>query len=187
MLSQQEFTVPNQEIVLEFNQENVSSQETLSAVAQVKQQLQDLGAHNIQVKQTAKGTLKITYYSDADVASIKKTFSKSTKDVLNSTPFKDNNKSAEFPSEGNMAYNLDVYEIESSKTASLGLNGACVLNTDSKSDRFFDRNMLFSIEPGKVSEECNSIKTAYKVRRNVSISTQNNLHNIPEVRAGPTC
>lgn len=76
VISQQEFNVPNQEIVLEFNHVEVTSNEAQTAVAHVKQQLQGLGANQIKVQQTAQGKLKITYYSDADVASIKKTFSK---------------------------------------------------------------------------------------------------------------
>lgn len=184
VISQQEFNVPNQEIVLEFNHVEVTSNEAQTAVAHVKQQLQVLGANQIKVQQTAQGKLKITYYSDADVASIKKTFSK---DLDNKT-FSKNNRKTELPTQTpNIAYNLDVFEIQNANTSGWDLDGKCVLTTDTKSDRFSDPNIFFFIEVINVSLENNTIKTAYKVRRNVSISTENNLHKIPEGRAGPTC
>ena len=184
VISQQEFNVPNQEIVLEFNHVEVTSNEAQTAVAHVKQQLQVLGANQIKVQQTAQGKLKITYYSDADVASIKKTFSK---DLDNKT-FSKNNRKTELPAQTpNIAYNLDVFEIQNANTSGWDLDGKCVLTTDTKSDRFSDPNIFFFIEVINVSLENNTIKTAYKVRRNVSISTENNLHKIPEGRAGPTC
>ena len=184
VISQQEFNVPNQEIVLEFNHVEVTSNEAQTAVTHVKQQLQALGANQIKVQQTAQGKLKITYYSDADVASIKKTFAK---DLENKT-FSKNNRKTELPTQiPNIAYNLDVFEIQNANTSGWDLDGKCVLTTDTKSDRFSDPNIFFFIEVVNVSLENNTIKTAYKVRRNISISTENNLHKIPEGRAGPTC
>ncbi|WP_147677315.1 hypothetical protein [Algibacter pacificus] len=188
VISQQEFNVPNQEIVLEFNHAEVTSNEAESAVAHVKQQLQVLGASQIKVQQTVSGKLKITYYSDADVASIKKTFAKDLERNLDSNIFSKTNKQAESPSKvPTIAYNLDVFEIHNGNNSGWDLDGKCVLTTDTKSDRFSDPNVFFFIEVVNVSLENNTIKTAYKVNRNVSISIDNNLHKIPEGRAGPTC
>lgn len=176
--------MPNQEIVLEFNHVEVTSSEAKTAVAHVKKQLQALGANQIKVQQTAQGKLKITYYSDADVASIKKTFAKD----LDDKTFSESRKKRELPTEiPTIAYNLDVFEIQNTNTSGWDLDGKCVLTTDTKSDRFSDPNVFFFIEVINVSIENNTIKTAYKVRRNISISTENNLHKIPEGRAGPTC
>lgn len=180
--------MPNQEIVLEFNHVEVTSHEAKTAVLRVKRKLQALGANQIKVQQTAQGKLKITYYSDADVASIKKTFSKGLQSSLDSIFLGEKSTEAGFPSEDStIAYNLDVYEIQNSNTSGWDLDGKCVLTTDTKSDRFSDPNAFFFIEVVNVSLESNTVKTAYKVRRNVSISTENNLHKIPEGRAGPTC
>lgn len=188
VISQQEFNVPNQEIVLEFNHGEVTSSEAESAVAHVKQQLQVLGASQIKVQKTVSGKLKITYYSDADVASIKQTFAKDLERNLDSNVFSKTNKQTELPSKvPSIAYNLDVFEIQNANNSGWDLDGKCVLTTDTKSDRFSDPNVFFFIEVVKVSLEDNTVKTAYKVRRNVSISTENNLHKIPEGRAGPTC
>ncbi|WP_158844610.1 hypothetical protein [Algibacter sp. L1A34] len=188
VISEQEFNAPNQEIVLEFNHVEVTSNEAQTAVAQVKQQLYALGANQIKVQQTVNGKLKITYYSDADIASIKKIFAKDLEHNLDSNAFSKKKKQAELPSEApNIAYNIDVFEIQNSNNTGLGFDGKCVLTTDTKSDRFSDPNAFFFIEVVNVSIEKHTVKTAYKVRRNISISTENNLHKIPEGRAGPTC
>jgi hypothetical protein len=188
VISEQEFNVPNQEIVLEFNHVAVTSNEAETAVAHVKSKLQILGASQIKVQQTAQGKLKITYHSDADVASIKKIFSKDLEYKLDSTSLDKKNQQTGFPSEeSTVAYNLDVFEIHNGNTSGWDFDGKCVLSTDTKSDRFSDPNASFFIEVVNVSLENNTVKTAYKVRRNISISTENNLHKIPEGRAGPTC
>jgi len=188
VISQQEFNMPNQEIVLEFNQAEVTSSQAESTVAHVKQQLQILGASQIKVQQTVSGKLKITYYSDADVASIKKTFAKDLEHNLDATVFSKSNKQTELPSKlPTIAYNLDVFEIQNTNNSGWGLDGKCVLSTDTKSDRFSDPNVFFFIEVEKLSLADNTVNTAYKVRRKLSISTENNLHNIPEGRAGPAC
>lgn len=188
VISQQEFNVPNQEIVLEFNHGEVTSSQAESTVAHIKQQLQVLGASQIKVQQTVSGKLKITYYSDADVASIKKTFTKDLERNLDSNVFSKTNNQTELPSKvPSIAYNLDVFEIQNANNSGWDLDGKCVLTTDTKSDRFSDPNVFFFIEVVNVSLEDNTVKTAYKVRRNVLISTENNLHKIPEGRAGPAC
>jgi len=152
VISQQEFNMPNQEIVLEFNQAEVTSSQSESTVAHVKQQLQILGASQIKVQQTVSGKLKITYYSDADVASIKKTFAKDLEHNLDATVFSKPNKQTELPSKlPTIAYNLDVFEIQNTNNSGWGLDGKCVLSTDTKSDRFSDPNVFFFIEVEKLS------------------------------------
>jgi len=188
VISQQEFNVPNQEIVLEFNHIPVTSNKAQATVLQVKNKLQTLGASQIKVQKTAQGTLKITYYSETDIASIKQTFSKDLYGKLNTNLLEEKNKSADFPAEeSKVAYNLDVFEIKDTNTSGWDFDGKCVLSVDNKSDRFSDPNTPFFIQDVQVTLEKHTVKTAYKVRRNVLISTENNLHKIPEGRAGPTC
>ena len=95
--SKQSITIPNQEIVLQFTDVEVSSFEAKNTVEIVKQQLRNLGADNIQIKKGQKGTLKITYYSDADVASIKETLSNQEKLVLNAFDQTQNKEDSNFP------------------------------------------------------------------------------------------
>ena len=90
-VASQQQTVANQEIILQFTDVDVSSNEAQNTIAIVKLQLQDIGADNIQVKKEDNGKLKITYYSDANVASVKETLSKEEKLKLDFTYHNDNN------------------------------------------------------------------------------------------------
>ena len=72
----QQFSVPNQEIVLQFEGHEISLDETENAIADVKKLLQDIGIKKIKVYKGANGVLKISYFSQVDVVSIKKIFSK---------------------------------------------------------------------------------------------------------------
>ena len=74
--SLQQFSVPNQEIVLQFEDQEISLVETENAITNIKKQLQDIGVEKIQVYKSDNGVLKISYFSEIDVVSIKKIFSK---------------------------------------------------------------------------------------------------------------
>ena len=184
-VSQQQIVIPNQEIVLQFTDAEVTTEEVKNTIAIVKQQLQDLGVNNIQVKESEHGKLKITYYSDSDVASIKETFSKEDKLKIDFNSRNQNESSNEFPfHENTISYNLDVYEIQDGNDIEWDLNGISVVGFDTKSDRFFDPNSNFYFNQIEVSED-NSIKHSYKVRKNIALAIDDILHKIPEVRAGP--
>jgi preprotein translocase subunit SecD len=184
-VSQQQTVIPNQEIVLQFTDAEVTPEEVKNTIAIVKQQLQDLGVNNIQVKESEHGKLKITYYSDSDVASIKETFSKEDKLKVDFNSHNQNESSNKFPIDGNtISYNLDVYEIHNGNDIEWNLNGLSVVEFDTKNDRFFDPNSSFYFNPIEVSED-NSIKLTYKVRKNIALAIDDILHKIPEVRAGP--
>jgi len=62
-IHQSQVFIPNQEIVLKFNKE-VTFGESQHTIAALKEQLQSLGVHNIQLVEENDGALKITYYSD---------------------------------------------------------------------------------------------------------------------------
>ena len=111
--SQEQNTIPNQEIVLQFEDVDLTSKQAENTVAIVKQQLQDLGAENIQVFSLENGKLKITYFSDSEVASIKETFSEESNLTLHLTSQIQDENASRFPfEESNISYNLDVYEIQ---------------------------------------------------------------------------
>ena len=65
----------NQEIVVQFNAATNAPQEAEKAVAAVKTQLQRIGVHDVQITATFEGTLKITYFSNAEVNAVKALFS----------------------------------------------------------------------------------------------------------------
>jgi len=187
VVAQQHILVPNQEIVLQFEDVDLTSKQTENTVAIVKQQLQDIGAENIQVLSLENGTLKITYYSDTEVAIIKETFSEENNLVIHLTTQTQDEDSSNFPfEESNISYNLDVYEIQNGHDSGWGFDGAIGLEFEPKSDRFLDPNYP-SIEHIGYQYEDYLIQVAYKTRREITIQISDPLHTIPEVRAGPIC
>ncbi|WP_299555541.1 hypothetical protein [Seonamhaeicola sp.] len=182
---QKQDPVPNQEIVMEFANAEVAKDDVQAAIANVREQLQEVGATNIKVQEAENGTLKITYHSHVKVANIKEILSKEDHLVLGYAS--DNqDESDSHASDEPSGYNLDVYEIrKGSEPSSLG--GKYVLEIKFDYDRFTNPNVYFPLENQAVSKSDHSIKTAYKVNRNIAIAIDNTSHKEPEVRAGPNC
>ncbi len=183
-ISQQQITVPNQEIVLQFTNTSITSEETQNTVAIVKKQLQDLGVNNIKIKEEENGKLVITYYSDTDVASIKKTFSKEKNLTLDYAFNNQNQDSSKLPFDKNkINYNLDIYEIQNESDVEWDLNGISVVELKAESNRFLNLNIYAFINVVEINESIE--KVAYKIYYNIAIAIDNTSCKIPEVRAGP--
>src|SRR5690606_41545179 len=65
--NQQQNALPNQEIVLQFTNKEVTSADVLHAFEAVKKQLYIIGVNNLIVQVNINGTLKIYFYSKTDV------------------------------------------------------------------------------------------------------------------------
>jgi hypothetical protein len=183
---QQQYTLPNQEIILQFTDVKVTSADTQSTIAIVKKQLQNLGADNIQVVETKEGTLKITYYSASNVSNIKRNLSEENKLVIDCNLSNQDNEESSFPKENSsISYNLDVYEIQNGSEADWNLVENNVLELKFDNERFFNPNFFMSAIDINDREKENIVKVAYKIRRNIALAIDNTSHNIPEVRAGP--
>jgi hypothetical protein len=183
---QQQYTLPNQEIILQFTDVKVTSADTQSTIAIVKKQLQNLGADNIQVVETKEGTLKITYYSASNVTNIKRNLSEENKLVIDCNLSNQDNEESSFPKENSsISYNLDVYEIQNGSEADWNLVENNVLELKFDNERFFNPNFFMSAIDINYREKENIVKVAYKIRRNIALAIDNTSHNIPEVRAGP--
>lgn len=181
--SEQQDSVPNQELVLQFAGVEVSTQDAQQTIAFVKEQLQTAGVENIQVQKQNDGQLKITYYSDSDVDYIKELLSKDCKLELGSLSQDDQSN---IPSEDDsIAYNLDVYEIQQGDDLS-SLEGKLALESKSENDRLINPNVFVSAEDIDVRELNRIVKVAYKFNRDIAIAINNRSLKIPEVRAGPT-
>lgn len=184
-VSQQQFSVPNQEIVVQFANNEVTLFETQNTIAIVKKQLQAIGVDNIKVYEEANGKLKITYFSDVDVAFIKKIFSEENILKLGFTSINYEEESTKLPSNKNSnSYKLDVFEIQKSTDAEGDFNGFA-LELKPESDRFFTTKIYFSSIEINVKEKNRAEKVAYTIHKNIAIAIDNSSHNIPEVRAGP--
>jgi preprotein translocase subunit SecD len=182
-VSLEQYSTPNQEIVVQFNNSEVSLFETQNTIAIVKKQLQDFGVDNIKVHEAANGTLKITYHSDVDVAAIKELFS-SKKNLDFGITSHNSKEPSNLPSSDNSnEYQLDVSEIQKSNETDSDFNGI-VVDVSQKSERFF-KPAVKSINSFEVKEENSIEKVAYIIQKKVAIAIDHSTHNIPEVRAGP--
>lgn len=182
--SQNQSEVPNQEIVVQFSDANVAVEEIENILTSIKTQLKELGVNDVNVSETGLGKLKITYYSDSDITSIKDKLTNNGNLKLDLNK-KSNNSTGKIPlNEDSLIYNLDVFEIQDSYS-NLGLNGINVSTIDLKSDYFsYPNTNLFNNT--FVFENTNSVtEEALKVLENTVISINNISHTIPEVRAGP--
>ena len=184
-IQQSQITLPNQEIIVQFSDDEITSEEAHNAVTIVKEQLQFLGANNIQVEEGASGIYKISYYSDSDVASIKKIFSDDKDTVkLDYANHNQNEKSTDFPfDKDKKTYNLDVFEIQNASDADWDLEGISIIELKSENHRFFNPNVYASIE--SVDDKERVVKIALKVSTHIAIAIDNTSYKIPEVRAGP--
>ena len=184
---QQQNTLPNQEIVLQFRDAKVSSVETQNTLALVKKQLQSLGANNIQVKNTVEGNLIITYYSASNVNYIKKSLTEDNTLVLDYNLNNQDHESSNFPIESSStSYNLNVYEIQNGNNVDWNFVENSILQIKSDNERLLNPNLfVFTINSEDKAEHI--FRVTYKVNRNIALAIDNISHSIPEVRAGPRC
>ena len=181
----QQFSVPNQEIVLQFEGEEISIVETENAITNIKKQLQDIGVENIHVYKGDNGVLKISYFSEIDVISIKKIFSteKALKLSYSSLDFEEGTSKIPSKNKSN-TYQLDVFEIQKSNGNEGDSNGL-VVELLPENDRSFNPDVYYSALVQDVRFKNEIEKVAYIIYNNISIEIDNSSYNTPEVRAGP--
>lgn len=183
-VTQQQVNVPNQEIVLQFSDTSITTQDTQNTIVAVKNQLQELGVIGIQVKEAENGKLSIRYYTDTAIAIIKEALSKEQNLSLEySINNEDENPSNNPFNENTVSYNLDVYEIQNGSDEASDLNGISVVEIKSESNRFSNPNIYAFVDIYESVE--NKEKVTYKVHYNIAIAIDNTSYKIPEVRAGP--
>ena len=180
--SDQQDTVPNQEIVLQLASDDVSSYDTHSTVLFIKQKLQAANVQNIEVQEQPDGQLKISYYSSSDVTIIKTLLSED--ETLSVNYFNENQQDRKLPKEDTVVYNVDVYEIQQGDDLS-GSEGKLALETKAENDRFSNPYIFLSSK--KIDDKAldRIVKVAYKFNKRVEIAIDNRSYKIPEVRAGP--
>lgn len=176
VVSQQQINVPNQEIVLHFSGNHVTASQTEQAITVIKNQLKSIGVENTQVFEQNR-TLKITYYSDIDVKSVKNTILEV--DLVNLT-----DKQSDNPSKEN--YNFDVFEINKSTKSGVGFDGKYVVEVKQEYTRSSQITVTYSAVAENTNQLHQGIQVAQKVNATISISIDKGTFNIPEVRAGPT-
>ena len=181
----QQFSAPNQEIVLQFEDKEISLVKTENAIANIKKQLQDIGVKKIQVYKGANGVLKISYFSEIDVVSIKKIFSKEKALKLSYSLLDFEEGSSKMPSKNKSnTYQLDVFEIQKSNGNEGDSNGL-VVELLPEHDRYFNPDVYYSTLVYELRFKNKIEKVAYIIYSNRFIEIDNSSYNTPEVRAGP--
>lgn len=175
-------SLPNQEIVVKFNDDKVTNDQSQNAIASIKQQLQDFGIHHIQVRQVSSRDFRIVYHSSIAVESIKKSLTSNENLSRDVASFGLNHKQS---SDSNQKhYNLDVYEIQGI-SVDYDLTGTLTLETKYVYDRFVHSNVYSNVDSINVNADNEPLECAFKRYKDIAIAIENTSHTIPEVRAGP--
>ncbi|MDC7999476.1 hypothetical protein POV26_00340 [Aequorivita todarodis] len=184
-ISKEKSTLPNQEIIVQFDANSVSAAEAQHAVSEITSQLKAIGVAHVQVSELLDGKLKVTYYSTIDVAAIKNLFYNQNKLNLDGTAFntKDNSSKTPFGSDAN-TYKLDVVKIQKDYGSDMGFHGLTV-ELKSAKDQYLNQIVSLATNGTNFGLKQNFERVAFKNYRNVSLLIDTTSHKIPEVRAGP--
>ena len=186
ILGQQQTTIPNQEIVLQFTNEDISLNDAQVTIDILEQELQRIGVAYIHVGEKEDGRLVISYFSKTDVQSIKKLLSSQKELALGFVSSEKNQKPLQFPSKDTIiGYNLDVYEIQDGQNSYLSLGGKCAVELKSGQQRFVNPNFYMPAEEIYLIDSEQILKVNFSFQRYIAIAKDYRSHKIPEVRAGP--
>jgi hypothetical protein len=176
-------SLPNQEIIVEFNDDKVTNDQSQNAIASIKQQLQDFGVDNIQVRQVSNGNFRIVYHSSVAVESIKMALSSSENITKDISSFNLNHQKQS--SDNNQKhYNLDVYEIQGI-SVDFDLTGSLTLETKYVYDRLVNSIDYSNVVDVNETIGDETLQIDFKRNRAIVLTIENTSHAIPEVRAGP--
>ena len=182
VVSQHQHAVPNQEIVLQLSGDGYAQDTAEQAISVVTEHLQSIGAENIQVNKDDAGVLKITYYCDSDIASIKRILSEEDALAFDNAA----SKHKESPSEKHKTtYNFDVFEIQNGFDIAFNHAGKVAVELKASSHHFSNLNDYPFAAYLTDAIEVPSIKVAYKFYKDIALAIDHNSEKIPEVRAGP--
>ena len=181
-VGQHQISVPNQQIVVQFV-DDVSSDETQNTVAIVKKQLLNIGAENIRVSENEEGKLKISYYSNLDIARIKNILSEENQLELGIVENQQESESKLPSKENQNTCNFDVFEIQKESNSDWDFNGTYILELKPEGNWFSKPKVYATINESDFQEK--DSKVTFKVYYRIAIAIDNTSHNIPDVRAGP--
>jgi len=177
VVSQQQITVPNQEIVFQFSDNQATVSQTEKAIHAIKAQLQNIGVKNTQVFEQ-NGILKISYYSDITIAEVKSI-------LINEKLIFNNTKGTQNDNPLDSSYNVDVFEIKPATESGVGFDGKFIVEAKQEYTRASQIVLSFSAITESIIQLTLPVNVTHKVNTNISISIDKGSFNIPEGRAGP--
>lgn len=178
VVSNEQVSLPNQEIVLEFVDTKVDQDDIKNTIADVREKLLKIGVSNIKIQETESNTLKISYYSDAHADNIKEALLEENQLVVNQ------NSGDKEDHDTSLDYRIDVYEL-TDRTDISNHNDKLVFENKYNSDRSIINYNHGFVKSSKVSKANQLFKTAYNAYRNNPFIKDYTSHKEPEVRAGP--
>ncbi len=174
----------NQQIVIQFSDTDISTNNVQSTIETIQKKLQKIGAEHIKVGHHQDGQLKITYYSSDNVEQIKKILSKEQdlKFAFSSTGNSNNLPKQEDPKD----YQLNISEIQNSGNSNnWDFEGVEVVELNHKSDRF--NNLKVNTTGSLINSELTNDLVWFSVKL-FSIdkfTIDYHSYKTPEVRAAP--
>ena len=177
----------NQEVVLEYSDEQITSNKVRSIVQAIREELNNYGIENVLVYEDENGVLKISYYSEEDVQTIKANLeSLALIDFFaDKQPVKDEGDLNLQLKKEHATYKLEVFEIQESINGHSGLGGKVAIVV---SDEFSKPNTTKSFTALNKKSTQKYLGRTYESSKIFGnrinyLSKASNL--IPDVRAGP--
>ncbi|WP_179376661.1 hypothetical protein [Winogradskyella wichelsiae] len=179
------YTVPNQQIVIQFSDKDISSEDSENAIVAIQNKLENIGVSQIQIGENNQGTLRIIYHSDADVEDIQHALF--NVEDLTIAYNSSHNKSHNLPDSKHLKnYEINISEIKTNNNTDWDFNGTQVVEVNQKTDRlsyfkihssgFYNQNSIHNYD----------IKISVVIVNDLTTAIHNVSYIIPEVRAGPT-
>jgi len=182
IFSQYDATKPNQEIVLQFQDEITNSEFTELAVASIKLQLQAFGVQEISISEHSDGSLKISYFSEAKVSEVKQFLSEHSGLCLD-IPLSGSEK---LPSEKHIGlYKVKVSEIQKADDLASGFSGKSIIVQKSDFERFLNPSDFQSESSVNWSRSVRPIQKIRCLSDYLPLTKLQIPYEIPETRAGP--
>ncbi|MBT0607335.1 hypothetical protein [Aequorivita echinoideorum] len=184
-ISLEQTAAPNQEIVVQFTAESITSEDAEETIAEITQQLKSIGIAEVQVSRMLDGKFKVTYFSVIDIAEVKGLFTAQCKYPTHENSNGKGGNSSKIPfSNTAEVYKLEVVKIQKNYASNFGFHGVPV-EIKSLKDQYLNQyvsfgNAEFTTELKPTIERKIGKNYHYNFSFKTSIS-----HKIPEVRAGP--
>ena len=173
---QEQISIPNQEIVLEFIDAEINQKDINKTILDVQEKLLKIGVSNIKIQENKEGSLKISYYSAVQVKDIKEALSQKNQLILNQESDDDNNGSSD--------YNLDIYKLSNDSDIS-NLDDKFIFEIKTISDRFITNYNHAFVKGINIHKANLLFETTYKAYKNNPFIEDYTSYQKPEVRAGP--
>lgn len=179
--------IPNQEILLEFSDHQITDTEARRALAIIKRQLESVGVKNTRILWLRDGSLKISYYSDSDIAVINELLSQKRYTGYDVAFLGKAGNADHLPIQDHeTGYTLKVRELQGTKdvNSTYLIPGRTKIAKDpelySGGTNTFAADKTTEVNIKNIGIQRSQIRLLYSVAKN-----ENTSRKIPQVRAGP--